>query len=144
MTDGRTSKYLYVESVGLVLVERRVVDGKLRTAVFGNGFSARARCELENASAPGAADPLGPCEYDYSGLPKVVTLEDLVDIVQDPPSESPVQSVADRRDATEGAGAGIPAPGSIVPASRARIKTAGRNRQHGFPKEVDTFSHGTP
>jgi len=90
VTDGRTSEYLYVESVGLVLVERRVVDGELRTAVFGNGFSARARCELENASAPGADDPLGPCEYDYSGLPKVITLEDLVDIVQDPPSEPPV------------------------------------------------------
>lgn len=86
VTDGRTSKYLYLESVGLVLVEQRVVNGKLNTAVIGNGFSATARCELENPSAPGPDDPLGPCEYNYNGLPKLVTLEDLFDNVQDPPS----------------------------------------------------------
>lgn len=91
LTDGRTSRYLYLKGLGLVLVEKRVVDGRLETAVFGKSFTVTSRCELQNASAPSADDPLGPCEYDYNGLPKAVTAEDVIDMVQNPPSQPPVQ-----------------------------------------------------
>jgi len=94
-TDGRTSKYLYLKGLGLVLVEERVVDGQLETAVFGKSFTVTSRCELQNASAPSADDPLGPCEYDYNGLPQAVTAEDVIDMVQNPPSEPPVQPQGD-------------------------------------------------
>ncbi|WP_254831485.1 hypothetical protein [Haloglomus salinum] len=91
ITDGRTSKYVYLKGLGLVHVERRVVDGDLDLAVFGKSFKIDARCEFQNASAPSADDPLGPCQYDYTGLPELVTPERVVDLLLNGPDQPIVQ-----------------------------------------------------
>lgn len=91
ITDGRTSKYVYLEGLGLVHVERRLVDGDLNLAVFGKSFKIDAQCEFQNASVPSTDDPLGPCQYDYSGLPDLVTPERVVDLLVNGPDQPIVQ-----------------------------------------------------
>jgi hypothetical protein len=91
LTDGRTSRYLYLEGIGTVLVEKRVVDGDLVIGVLGSTVAVQAQCELQNPSAPSAENPTGPCTYEATGLPPYVTAGQIIETVRNPPTEPPVE-----------------------------------------------------
>jgi hypothetical protein len=91
LTDGRTSRYLYLEGIGTVLVEKRIVGGDLVIGVLGRTVDVDARCELQSPSAPSAENPAGPCTYEASGLPQYVTAEQIIETVRNPPSKPPVE-----------------------------------------------------